>query len=177
MKQATTDVSESIAPNSILLSIAQCVLLTSLSLSCRESNVIVEPPPTRQNQPAIVSTLNTLTFAVDAVAFSFQSSEDLTFNGDSLVYVLSVTGYTQGGGLFNVVNASGSTIISDSLNSNKSIVTTNLTGRIPSRFSISLTNFTGRVSIVLTAVGSSGLYTSQDFPTTVRSRWIYTMFN
>ena len=177
MTEQTTGANERTALRKVLLSTIWCVLFAGLSLSCREKNVIVEPSSSGQNQPAIVSTLNTLTFSVDALAFSFRSSSDLTFTGDSLVYVLSITGYAQGGGLFKVLNASGSTILSDSLNSNRSIVNTNLAGRIPARFSISLTNFTGNISIVLTAVGSSGLFTAQDFPNTVGSHWTYTVFD
>jgi hypothetical protein len=175
-KQTTGTNGRSTSRKMVLWTIG-CALFTGLPLSCTENNVVVEPTSTGQNQPTTVSTLNTLTFSVDAIAFSFQSSSDLTFTGDSLVYVLSITGYAQGGGFLKVLNASGSTILSDSLNSNRAIVNTNMAGRIPARFAISLTNFTGKISIVLTTLGSSGMFRIEDFPNTIGSQWTYAVFD
>ncbi|MEK9137923.1 MAG: hypothetical protein AAB393_12430, partial [Bacteroidota bacterium] len=154
-----------------------CLLMLLLTLSCNETNIVVENPHIGLNRPTITVSPNVFTFSVDAVGLAFLGAGEVAFTTDSLAYTLSITGYRQGGGLFSVLDISGNVILSDSLNSDRSLVNTTIAGRIPSRFSVSLANFTGRVSIVLVGSRSVEIFRLQDFPNTIGTRWTYAIYD
>lgn len=149
----------------------------ALFLSCNENNVLVNTPYPGQNSPTITVAQNAFTFSVNAVALSFLSSGGLSFTGDSLVYTLSVAGYQGGTGLVKVMDEAGNTILSDSLNSSRTIDNMLVWGRIPAGYYISLENFTGRVSLALTGSQSTQVFALQDFPNTLGTSWTYGTFD
>ncbi len=154
------------------------LVLVSLSfLSCNESNSIVNSPPSGQNSPHITVQRDAFTFIVDASQFSYTSSGNISFSGDSVSYTVSVAGYRGGSGIFEVMDASGNAILTDSLNSDRTVVNAQFVGRIPARYSISFDHFTGRVSIALAGGRTPSVFDLQDFPNTSGTTWTYAVYD
>ena len=162
----------------VLGSVIGWLLVSFFVLSCNQDNVIISTPPnTGQNQPVVTAAQDLFTFNVNAVGFSFLSSGNVSFTGDSLRYTLSIAGHRTGGGLFRVLDTTDTSLFSDSLSSNRTIVTGLITGRIPARYEISLTNFTGQVSLVLSSAGSAHVFRLEYFPNTIGTSWTYAIFD
>ena len=162
----------------VLGSVIGWLLVSFFVLSCNQDNVIISTPPnTGQNQPVVTAAQDLFTFNVNAVGLSFLSSGNVSFTGDSLRYTLSIAGHRTGGGLFRVLDTTDTSLFSDSLSSNRTIVTGLITGRIPARYEISLTNFTGQVSLVLSSAGSAHVFRLEYFPNTIGTSWTYAIFD
>jgi hypothetical protein len=133
----------------VVLSVVLGVLLT-LSPSCSlERNTVVSPPATPKNQPVIVSTTDVFTFTVDAVNYSYSTTQAVSFSSDSLVATLVVTNYSLGTGEIESSTADGIPFYSEVLNGDRTAVLAVVPPSTPRSVSISLAGYTGAVSFVL----------------------------
>jgi hypothetical protein len=152
-----------------------CVVGGALTfISCFRETVVHDAG---WNQPAIVNTTNAFTFSVDANRFGHTSRTPVAFTGDSLTYVLAVSGYARGTGVITVVGDDETIIRSDTITSNRTQVNTTLAGRLPARVEISLQGFTGRVAFTLAGHGSSASFPVSAFPNRRGSSWTYAVYD
>lgn len=127
-------------------------LLAMVWMSCTTSDntVVSTTSLTPKNQPAMVVAPDAFTFAVDALNFSYSSSQPVSFSGDSLVSTLVVTAYGSGTGSIEAASDDGTHVYEvAALIGNKTVVSTVLFPIVPKSISITLTRYTGTISFVL----------------------------
>jgi hypothetical protein len=103
----------------------------------------------QKNIPVLVCAQDVVTFAIDASLFSFDRTESVTFQADSLVLTLAVSGFASGTGQIAVTGPTNTALYTVNLASNQVVVLTELRGWAPKTFAIRLTDYTGSVSFVL----------------------------
>ena len=126
-------------------------VLIMLFASCSlEHNTVVTPPEaTLKNQPVIVSATDVFTFTVDAVNFSYSTTQPVSFVNDSLVATLVVKDYSSGTGQIESWGADGTRFYSEVLIGSRTAVTAAVSPSAPRTVAVSLTRYTGTVSFVL----------------------------
>jgi hypothetical protein len=125
--------------------------LSVMYTACTPGQSIVVSPSslTPKNQPVIVSAADAFTFTVDALNFSYTTTQPLSFSGDSLVATLVVTNYVSGTGRIESETSDGTQFYSEVLTGNRTAVLAALPPSVPNSVSITLTRYTGTVSFVL----------------------------
>ncbi|MCW8850492.1 MAG: hypothetical protein OQJ81_10980 [Melioribacteraceae bacterium] len=101
------------------------------------------------NIPVIVNTENSYTFTVNANNLNYITEDELNFSTDSLVISLTLANVRSSDGFIKVFNNNAQEIFSETLNTNKVIVLTDLKGQIPGQIKIELINFTGQLTAVV----------------------------
>jgi hypothetical protein len=118
-------------------------------LSCKTEMITPSDIVLQKNIPVLVIAQDVVTFAIDANRFSFERSDPTTFQADSLVLTLAVSGFATGTGQLTVSGPTGVAVYAVNLASNQVAVLTDLRGWAPRTFSVRLTDYTGSVSFVL----------------------------
>ena len=101
------------------------------------------------NTPVVVNTADAFTFTVDASGLNFNIADSLSFSGTPVVRSLVVSEYLSGRGYIIVEGAATSILLSDTLNTNRIVVGTEITASAPTRIAIALTDYTGKVTFSL----------------------------
>ncbi len=126
-------------------------LLLSLFALASCENDLTSPTDLADNAPVIVSVTNAFTYVMMADRFTASVTYDLAFTTDSLVYSMVVASFGGGTSTFTVNDASGNTVLRDSVFTTK-VNTVIQSGKgIPRRCTLSFQNFSGKMTMSLTA--------------------------
>lgn len=127
--------------------------LSIICLSCKNDPEINSPidliDEMYDNIPVVVNTENAFTFTIVADNITYSKESNLNFTNDSLVTTITLTNVQTRESSFEILDASGQDIFSESLNENKVVVNTELKGSIPEKVLISLKDFSGKLTIVV----------------------------
>ncbi len=126
------------------------LLLSVFALASCE-NDSTSPTDLANNAPVIVSVTTAFTYVMMADRFTASVNYDLAFTTDSLVYSMVVASFGGGTSTFIVNDASGNTVLRDSVFTTK-VNTVIQSGKgIPRRCTLSFQNFSGKMTMSLTA--------------------------
>ena len=125
------------------------VCLVISGLSCQTLVSVPEDYIDGRNVPVLVNTLNVVTFAVEANAFSYNRIEPVQFQTDSLVMTLAVSNFGMGTGKITVNGIPDTLLYTENLAGDQVEVRTDMRGCTPKMITIRMDNYTGSVSFVL----------------------------
>jgi hypothetical protein len=136
--------------NSPHYTITLWIFLILLSFAgCKDSST--SPTDLVTNAPVIASVTNVFTYVMAADNFTAGVNYDLTFTTDSLIYTTVVSNFGRGSFTFTVGDASGNTILRDSVFTTK-VNTVIQSGKgIPKHCTLNFQNFTGSLNLALTS--------------------------
>jgi hypothetical protein len=127
--------------------------IAASTIGCKqEQNTVVVAPPVSYNTPVVASALNSFSYVIYAQQYSGSSSQDLTFNSDSLSVALTVGSYSGGLARLSVTDSLGRSAYADTITGNKIVALSDLKTYAPRRFAITCTNFTGSMTVALAAI-------------------------
>ena len=122
--------------------------LVSLALwSCNDA--VDSGADGQTNTPVIVKTLDAFTFTVDASNLDFNLADSLSFSGTPVVRSLVVSEYTAGAGFIIVEGSASTVLLSDTLNGNRIIASTEYSASAPTHIAVALTDYSGKVTFSL----------------------------
>ena len=119
-----------------------------LSLSCKDSS--------KTSVPVVANVQNSYAYTLVATGYSENRTDTLSFNTDSLVVALTVSGYAGGSGEIQIMNSENTVFFSEVLDGNKVIAHKDIVRTVPGEVSIKLSDFSGRIVFALSEKGSSG---------------------
>jgi len=128
-------------------------LLAFISSCNSEKDQLVAPIDllnnTYNNIPVKVNTSNSFTFTVNAKDLTYNLQDELIFDADSIVIILTLTMSNNSNSSVQIFDTENNIIFSELLNNDKVVVNTDIKGIIPKKIILNLTNFTGRLTIVV----------------------------
>jgi hypothetical protein len=124
------------------------VMLCAL-VGCKDS--ADSPTSVANNAPVIVSVTNAFTYVMMANSYTASVNYDLNFTTDSLVYSLVVGNWGSGNAALVIGDASGNTIVRDSVFTSKVNTLVQSGKGIPKRCTFGFQNFSGSITLSLAA--------------------------
>ena len=125
------------------------LFLLLATYSCQTMITVPDDFVEGKNVPVFVNSLDVVTFAVEANAFSYDKIEPIQFRTDSLVLTLAVSNFGAGTGQITVSGILDTLLYTENLAGNQVDVLTDMKGCIPKTVAIRMNNYTGSVSFVL----------------------------
>ena len=124
-------------------------LILLVLAGCKESTN--SPTELASNAPVTVNVTNAFTYLVMGDNYTANVSSDLTFTTDSLVYSMVVANFGGGSTTFTVWDASGNTILKDSIFTTKVNTVVQSGKGIPMRYTLGFRNFSGSMTLSFAA--------------------------
>ena len=128
-------------------------LLSSFSLwflSCGDSDSLNPFTTSERGIPVIANVQNSYAYVLVAKNYSETRTDILSFDTDSLIVALTVSGYTAGSGKIQIMDSANSVFFSEALDGNKVIAQKGLLGNVPRKASIESSEFSGIITFALT---------------------------
>jgi hypothetical protein len=124
-------------------------LILTVLAGCKESTN--SPTELASNAPVVAVVPNAFTYVIFGDNFTASVNNDLSFTTDSLVYSMVVAKFGGGSATFTVWDASGNTVLRDSVFTTKVNAVVQSGKGIPKRCTLGFQNFSGQMTLSFAA--------------------------